>query len=387
MVVAEESKMRLMKYSDKEDLGAYKKLDMFERRLKFLIEDTPHELKMPLWIESASGLGKTTRVRDYVEKELGRKAHVLYLATQDIGDLVGLMTETDKTTTWLRPSWLAQIKEGDVLVFDEFNRAPTYIINAVMSVLLENKLHTHDLPKNVQKIALCNIDDGDYQVTTLTDPAILSRFIRIKYELGITEWATYAKKIGVDEAMIDAVTRETNMLGNNTGKHYDMKFYPNGRGATMIGKLLNIPEALYDSVNGYELASAVLGGEFATIYDKARNSKLALIDVKILVKDYKAVKPKVTKALSDKDMGLIDQLNRKIILWMKENVNANVNGLKDEMDNIAQYIIDLPDGSSVAFFKMLEKDLPDTIYTKVCQYFALCKFGKDIFKKVKTDFA
>ena len=380
------TELRITEFDDK----GYRSLPIFERRLKFLIEDTPHEYKMPYWLESSSGLGKTTRVREFVEKGLKRKCHMLYLATQDVGDLIGLMKAEDGVTKWLKPQWLNDIQEGDVLVLDEFNRAPVYILNAVMSMLLENKLHTHDIPKNVQKIALCNVDDGDYQVTTITDPAILSRFVRLKYELGVTDWVGYANGNGVDPAMIETVTKEPMLLGNKH-KNYEMKYYPNSRSATLIGRLLNIPSELYELIGGHEIVTGALGPAYSIIYDKAKRQALHSIDPEALCKSYKAVKSDVKKALKQKDIAIIDHLNRKLVYKFKE-LFKNIKGIITEdkkymavIGNVQDYLLDLPDASSVAFLKLVAQDIDAQIYNQILSAMSSGAKGHELFLKVKTD--
>lgn len=359
-----------------EKIKEYEGLTLLERRLKFLIEDTPSEYKVPLWLESHSGLGKTTRVKDYVEKKLKRGCHVLYLATQDVGDLIGLMAEgtvmNDKqkeeaVTKWLKTDWFSKIKEGDVLVFDEFNRAPIYIINAVMSVLLENRLHTHELPKNVQKIALCNNDDGDYQVTSLTDPAILSRFIRLQYDLDHKDWVKYAKSNGVCPAMIEAITINTIAL-KPKDTNYKLDYYPNYRGVTLMGRIMDIPDELYDIVGGYDLVQGMLGAVVATTYEKARKDVLTVIDVNTLMSDYSKVKAQVKKAYAKKDPAIIDQLNRAVVLklgklleepknklLLEAAIKAEtkmVGALHDTLVNINTYLLDTPDSNIIVFFTL-----------------------------------
>lgn len=376
-----------------EKIKGYEDLTLLERRLKFLIEDTPGEFKVPLWLESHSGLGKTTRVKDFIEKKLNRGCHILYLATQDVGDLIGLMAEgttlnnekkEEAVTKWLKTEWFSKIKEGDVLVFDEFNRAPIYIINAIMSILLENRLHTHELPKNVQKIALCNNDDGDYQVTSITDPAVLSRFIRLQYDLDHKDWVKYAKNNGVCPAMIEAITVNSVALKPKES-NYKLDYYPNYRGVTLMGRIMDIPDELYELIDGYELVQGMLGPTLATTYEKARKDVLTVIDVNTLMSDYSKVKLQVKKAYDKKDPAIIDQLNRAIIFKLGklletadtkdklENCIKNETKLSTElhsiMVNINSYLLDTPDSNILVFFTLFRETAPIEIVRDVLLYF------------------
>src|ERR1019366_7781561 len=95
-----------------------------------------------LW--GAQGVGKTQGVRQIAEEMGGGFVH-LNLATQEVGDLVGLLVHnSDGTVKHARPEWFPI--EGKGIVFlDECNRASPDGLQAMFPFITEGTIHTHRL--------------------------------------------------------------------------------------------------------------------------------------------------------------------------------------------------------------------------------------------------
>ena len=93
-----------------------------------------------------------------------------------------------------------------VLFLDEFNRAPTDILNASLQLILDHRLHSHELPLvNGQEtliVAAVNPADGDYTVQEF-DPALLDRFVDCEVEPDFKSWMKWAKENNVNQMVID----------------------------------------------------------------------------------------------------------------------------------------------------------------------------------------
>lgn len=93
-----------------------------------------------------------------------------------------------------------------VLFLDEFNRAPTDILNASLQLILDHRLHSHELPLvNGQEtliVAAVNPADGDYTVQEF-DPALLDRFVDCEVEPDFKSWMAWAKENNVNQMVID----------------------------------------------------------------------------------------------------------------------------------------------------------------------------------------
>lgn len=73
--------------------------------------------KLVPYLHGAQGIGKTSMVRQYCF-ESSLKFIPLYLATQDQGDLVGLLNKNDNgTVSHLPPEWMMEAQEGEGVIF------------------------------------------------------------------------------------------------------------------------------------------------------------------------------------------------------------------------------------------------------------------------------
>jgi len=83
-----------------------------------------------------------------------------------------------------------------VFCMDEFSRAPLDVRQASLQLVLEKKIHEHNLPStnNIKTfiVAADNPDNGDYQVQAL-DPALEDRFCNIDVEVDVEGWLEYAR--------------------------------------------------------------------------------------------------------------------------------------------------------------------------------------------------
>jgi hypothetical protein len=89
---------------------------------------------------------------------------------------------------------------------DEFNRAPADILNASLQLILDHRLHSHELPlvrgQETLIVAAVNPANGDYTVQEF-DPALLDRFVDCEVEPDFKSWMKWAKENNVNQMVID----------------------------------------------------------------------------------------------------------------------------------------------------------------------------------------
>lgn len=93
------------------------------------------------------------------------------------------------------------------LVFlDEFNRAPSDILNASLQLILDHRLHSHLLPvirgQETLLVAAINPADGDYTVQEF-DPALLDRFVTCEVTPDLSSWLKWAKSNNVNKIVTE----------------------------------------------------------------------------------------------------------------------------------------------------------------------------------------
>ena len=163
---------------------------------------------VPCRVLGDGGIGKSEVVQQ-VAKELGMNFVDLRLATQEVGDLIGLPfvddTGENPITRWAQPVWLQEIWDKHhqgiptLLAMEEKSRAPNEVTQAVFQILTERRLHQYDLPSDCRLFALDNPPTEEYQVTP-ADRAENTRWANVFVIANTEDWIeNYAVENIADE--------------------------------------------------------------------------------------------------------------------------------------------------------------------------------------------
>jgi len=187
-------------------------------------------------ISSKHGIGKSSVVEQFTIEE---KYHFepLFLSTQEIGDLIGLPKNKDvdgeTVTYWTRPEWLDRIISAEnrgvksVLFLDELNRAHPDVLQSILQLVLDGRIHDHNLPKGELKTFIISAinPSSDYQTLEL-DPALLDRFLKLDVEVDANIWLKWAKTQNINTNIINFITANPDYLHftpeyDNTASEFD----------------------------------------------------------------------------------------------------------------------------------------------------------------------
>ena len=162
-----------------------------------------------------------------------------------------------------------------VLFLDEFNRAPTDILNASLQLILDHRLHSHELPLvNGQEtliVAAVNPADGDYTVQEF-DPALLDRFVDCEVEPDFKSWMAWAKENNVNQMVIDF------LIDNQKKFHFTPEDGSKGaspRSWTRLGTYLDrLADTPTDIMTHYVKGTvgAALAAQFMVFYNSYSNA-------------------------------------------------------------------------------------------------------------------
>jgi len=118
--------------------------------------------------------------------------------------------------SYCAPEWIADKKEGGILLLDDWNRADTRFIQAVMELIDRQTYISWTLPKDWHIMLTANPDNGDYMVNSV-DSAQKTRYITANLKFNVDVWARWAEESGIDTRCInflllnpELVTQETN---------------------------------------------------------------------------------------------------------------------------------------------------------------------------------
>jgi hypothetical protein len=118
--------------------------------------------------------------------------------------------------SYCAPEWIADKKEGGILLLDDWNRADMRFIQACMELIDRQSYISWTLPKDWHIVLTANPDNGDYLVNSI-DSAQKTRYITANLKFDVNVWAEWAENAGIDSRCInflllhpELVTQETN---------------------------------------------------------------------------------------------------------------------------------------------------------------------------------
>ena len=266
--------------------------------LSHIVENNRHlqeNGKGPVSVEviGESGIGKTSAIIQLAD-ELGLDFVKLNLAQiEEIGDLVGFPirqfevtngTETKyvdenmideyradgyKSTgknrmSYCPPEWIANKERGGILLLDDWNRADTRFIQALMELIDRQQYISWTLPKDWHIILTANPDNGDYLVNSI-DNAQKTRFISTQLKYDVDCWAKWAEESGIDGRCINFMLMNPEVITKNV----------NARSAVMFFNSISSIKSFEDKLPLIQMiGEGSVGGEFSSMFTMFINNKL-----------------------------------------------------------------------------------------------------------------
>lgn len=190
--------------------------------------DTP----ISVCLEGEAGLGKTAVVQQLAESKGMTFVKINLAQLEEPAELVGFpfkeykiihnneekwvssdllktmncdyAVTAESRMSYAVPAWVPREfnPNGTMLVLDDFSRANSLIIQAVMEIINTGSYVSWDLPKYTNIVLTSNPDNGSYTVTGLDD-AVKSRMITCCGKFDINEWARWAEMFGIDGRAIN----------------------------------------------------------------------------------------------------------------------------------------------------------------------------------------
>lgn len=325
--------------------------------------------KNPVAVEVVgdSGIGKTSTIIQVAE-ELGLNFVKLNLAQiEELGDLVGFpivqyqiqekMTTSNPNevrtprTAWVNevsfqeylkagfkdtgktrmsyaaPEWIAGKEDGGILLLDDWNRADTRFIQAVMELVDRQTYISWKLPKNWHIILTSNPDNGDYMVNSI-DSAQRTRFITANLKFDVDVWAKWAEEDGVDGRCINFLLMHPELVTQET----------NARSITTFFNSISSIENFEDQLPLIQMiGEGSVGAEFATMFTMFINNRLDKIitpEKVMSMDDWSSVKGQLTGVIGKEDnyrADIASVITRRLI---------NYNLISAEKSSVNQKVID-----------------------------------------------
>jgi len=158
------------------------------------------------------GIGKSQVVEQFA-KENDFHIETLFLSQNEVADLIGIPDMKDGITYWTKPIWLKRMEDANkvgkhcVLFLDELARAPIEVRQSALQLVLEGRIHEHELPRqNGLKTLIVAADNpSDLYQTDELDDALLDRFGNYEVEVDVKGWLNWARLNNINPVITDYI--------------------------------------------------------------------------------------------------------------------------------------------------------------------------------------
>lgn len=315
------------------------KITEFKKTLPFLLKN-----RIVPFVWGLQGVGKTQTIKQYCkENDLGLV--VLNTATQEVGDLVGLLmkSEDGQTVTHARPTWFPTTGKG-IVFLDELNRAPAEVIQALFPFVIDGTLHTHRLPEGWRVVAAGNYQSDKFTVTDTSDAAWLSRFCHLDLVPSVEEWIVHAETLGGFQ-VADYIRQYNSMLevSSKDGGRLDLSMVtPDRRSWTEAILKLDMDTEFPEAMR-YETYAGIVGTAAASSYLTWKTTAQEGISLNQILGNYAAIRSKITQHSAnakDKRFDLYNQPVEELLLKLEQNPKLLAS--EAALNNLKAFLLDIP---------------------------------------------
>ena len=166
--------------------------------------------------------------------------------------------------SYCAPEWIADAKAGGILLLDDWNRADTRFIQAVMELIDRQTYISWTLPKDWHIILTANPDNGDYMVNSV-DSAQKTRYITANLKFDVNVWAKWAEEAGIDTRCINFLLLHPQLVTQET----------NARSITTFFNAISSFDNFEDNLSTIQMiGEGSVGDAFASMFTTFINNKL-----------------------------------------------------------------------------------------------------------------
>lgn len=249
----------------------------------------------------------------------------------DPGDLIGLPVRdaARDRTVFSPPVWWPAEGQPVALFLDELNRARPEILQSVHDLALSRRLAGRSLPPGSVVIAAINAGEP-YQVTDL-DPALASRFNIYELHPEVDEWASWARRAGIDDRVITFIEQNHSLLDGNVDDVLDKS--PDRRAWVRVARMI-APHAELTPLLGKAIAG-IVGAPAALALSKHMGRKARVTAEDVLFK----LDAKVRAEIDRLSLPELAALNRQVLYHLQaEAPKLPLPRKKTAVTNIEAYL-------------------------------------------------
>ena len=284
-----------------------------------------------LFITSKPGVAKSAIGRSIATK-LGFRYLDMRLSMSDESDFKYPYLEdltqdgqTFKVSGYAVPKWAFESNQRPTIIhFEELNRAPQFVRNAALQILLEREIGDFKFNDNVLMMASGNLGDEDGTDVEEFDSALNNRLIHVDHVLSVDEWL---KNFAVDKChrlIVSYIKTHPEQIYKTSD---NMKGYATPRSWTMLSKFITQNYGKESSARDFlpllrKVAHGYVGNSAMKFLQYCED--MLNISIQDVINNYDGVKKDLAKYNRDKNSELIQSLKEIDISTLNDKQLGNI---------------------------------------------------------------
>lgn len=330
-----------------------------------------------LFITSKPGVAKSALGRSIAEK-MGFRYLDMRLSMSDESDFKYPYLEdaaydgkTIKVSGYAVPKWAYEANSQPTLIhFEELNRAPQFVRNAALQILLEREIGEFKFNNNVIMMASGNLGDEDGTDVEEFDSALKNRLIHVKHSLLVDDWMQDFANENCHKLITSFIKAHPEQL-YKTSDNTDA--YATPRSWTMMSKFITENWGMEASPREFlpllkEVASGYVGNSAMKFIQYCED--MLNISIQDVLNDYDRVKKDLEKYNRDKNSELIQSLKEIDITKLSEK----------QLANCVKFLNNVGDDEKTAYLLFILDNVADITNPKLKKF--LLEF-EDLLRTIK----
>ena len=331
-----------------------------------------------LFISSKPGVAKSAIGRSIAEK-MGFAYLDIRLSMSDESDFKYPYLEDGmfdgkpiKVSGYAVPKWAYEANQRPTLIhFEELNRAPQFVRNAALQILLEREIGEFKFNSNVIMMASGNLGDEDGTDVEEFDSALNNRLIHINHTLGVDEWLEGFANQRCHPMIVSFIKSYPEQMYKDPTEN--SKGYATPRSWTMLSEFILCNYGFDSSPREFlpllrEVASGYLGNSAMKFVQYCQD--MLNVNIDDVINNYDKVKKELEKYNRDKNSELIQALREKDVTKFTEK----------QLDNVYKFLERVGDDEKTAYLLYILDNIADVTNPKLKAF--LLKF-ESLLKTIK----
>lgn len=245
---------------------------------------------------------------------------------------------------YAKPAWVPEYNDnGTIVLFDDYVRASQQLLQATMTLILNQSYISWSLPKKTTIVLTNNPDDGTSNVNSL-DEAQRTRFMNFEIEWSKTAWSKWAEAYGMDNRCINFVMSFADEIfeADQAGNHIC-----NPRSFSMFANMIAGIED-WDDVESLDFINTIAkgcfkdeSGRFSKMFTTFLRNKMHLLisPKQMLLDDWTKVRPVLEQTMYDQNglyrADLATLLERRftnyVDVWLDSSEQTPISKVKERI--------------------------------------------------------